>query len=317
MIPAKRLGHVTFETPDLEHQIAHDTQVVGLHVVTKQKQRVILATHLGDEVVVLQQGPEQRCVALSLHVDSSVDLAAAAKELGAQGIASERRSDVTPRMADALAFADPNGTRVELFSDTQRLPRVAPAHEAAPAKLGHIAFVVRDAQQMVDFYTSTLGFRVSDWAGDFFAFLRCGPDHHTVNFLRGDKPRMHHFAFELRDWAHVQRACDHLGQKNVQIVWGPGRHGIGHNIFIYHFDPDQRVVEFYTELDQMKDEAAGYFEPRPWHRDHPQRPKVWTDLSAARLTWGPPPTPEYTAVNPKPSHSAETKPAPVEKTGAG
>ena len=311
MIAARRLGHVTFETPDLEHQIAHYTEVVGLHVATKEKDCAIMATHLGDEVVVLQRAPVQRCVALSLHVDSSVDLAAAAKELAAKGIASERQSNVTPRMADALTFKDPNGTRVELFTETERLPRAAKAHEAAPMKLGHIAFMVRDAQQMVDFYTSMLGFRVSDWAGDFFAFLRCGPDHHTVNFLRGDEQRLHHFAFEVKDWAQIQQACDHFAGKDVQIVWGPGRHGIGHNIFIYHFDPDHRVVEFYTELDQMKDEAAGYFEPRPWHKDHPQRPKVWTDFKAARLTWGPQPAPEYLATHSK--HSPSTTPA--AKTG--
>jgi hypothetical protein len=33
-------------------------------------------------------------------------------------------------------------------------------------------------------------------------------------------------------------------------------------------------------------EELGYFEPRPWHRDNPQRPKVWAkDPSAANL-WG-------------------------------
>src|SRR6188472_517471 len=93
VIPARRLGHVTFETPDLEHQIAHYTQVVGLHVATKEEDRAILATHLGDEVLVLQNGLVQRCVALSLHVDSSADLAAAAKELEGKGIATERRSN--------------------------------------------------------------------------------------------------------------------------------------------------------------------------------------------------------------------------------
>jgi catechol-2,3-dioxygenase len=307
LIPVTALGHVTFETPDLEHQIAHYTQVVGLTVVTREKDRAILATHLGDEVVVLQHGPVQRCTALSLHVGANTDLSAASKILSEKGIKSERRSDITPRMASALVFNDPNDTRVELYSEVQRLPRAAPAHEAAPIKLGHIAFMVRDAKQMVDFYTSMLGFRVSDWAGDFFAFLRCGSDHHTVNFLRGDEQRLHHFAFELKDWAHVQRACDHLGEKDVQIVWGPGRHGIGHNIFIYHLDPDHRVVEFYTELDQMKDEAAGYFEPRPWHKDHPQRPKVWTDFKAARLTWGPPPTPEYASTHSKHTPSTTEK----------
>jgi hypothetical protein len=45
-------------------------------------------------------------------------------------------------------------------------------------------------------------------------------------------------------------------------------------------------------MDQMKDEALGYFEPRPWHHDLPQRPKVW-ERKYAGMTWGTPPTPDF------------------------
>ena len=58
-------------------------------------------------------------------------------------------------------------------------------------------------------------------------------------------------------------------------MWGPGDHLIGHNVFIYHKNPDGQIMELYCELDQMKDESLDYFEPRPWHQDQPQRPKVW------------------------------------------
>jgi catechol 2,3-dioxygenase-like lactoylglutathione lyase family enzyme len=294
----KRLGHVTFETPDIERQVDHYTKIVGLTVATQAKDRAVLATHLGEEVVVLERGARERTTALSLQIDAGFDMAQGRKELQDRGIRTEARSNITAGIKSVTAFNDPNGTRVELFSESELL-QPTERTGAAPIKIGHVAFMVRDAQEMVEFYTKVLGFRVSDWAGDFFAFLRCGPDHHTVNFLRGDEQRMHHFAFELKDWGHIQSACDHLAQKDVQIVWGPGRHGIGHNIFMYHFDPDHRVVEFYAELDQMKNEALGYFEPRPWHKDRPQRPKVWTDFKAARLTWGPPPTPEYSSTHSK------------------
>jgi hypothetical protein len=42
----------------------------------------------------------------------------------------------------------------------------------------------------------------------------------------------------------------------------------------------------------MKDEALGYFEPRPWHRDNPQRPKVWAKDPSASNLWGPMPPEE-------------------------
>jgi hypothetical protein len=106
--------------------------------------------------------------------------------------------------------------------------------------------------------------------------MRCGPDHHTVNFAsHGPHQKMHHIAFEVKDWAEIQRACDFLGRHNYHLIWGPGRHIIGHNVFIYHRNPDGQIMELYCELDQMKDESFGYFEPRPWHQDQPQKPKVW------------------------------------------
>ena len=47
------------------------------------------------------------------------------------------------------------------------------------------------------------------------------------------------------------------------------------------------MVEFFCELDQMKDEELGYFEPRPWPRDTPQRPKLWEPGKTS--IWGPTP----------------------------
>ena len=73
----------------------------------------------------------------------------------------------------------------------------------------------------------------------------------------------------------------------MELVWGPGRHGPGHNIYTYHYNPDGFTIEMFTELDTMSNEANGYFDPRPWHTDMPQRPKVWDPVSVAtRNMWG-------------------------------
>jgi catechol 2,3-dioxygenase-like lactoylglutathione lyase family enzyme len=162
-----------------------------------------------------------------------------------------------------------------------------------PIKLGHCAFVVPDVQQTCDFYERVLGFKVSDWNGDFFVFMRCNPDHHTVNFIRGKRAKMHHIAFEVRDFSAVEQGCDVLSHHRIPIIWGPLRHGPGHNVSIYHRNPDEHVIEFFAELDQVLDEELGFFDPRPWHADRPQRPKVWSRENRAVAGWGPPPTPDY------------------------
>jgi catechol 2,3-dioxygenase-like lactoylglutathione lyase family enzyme len=171
-----------------------------------------------------------------------------------------------------------------------------------PLKLGHIAYQCPDVAGIVKFYCDLLGFRVSDWRSDFFAFLRCSRDHHTVNFLRDAKTAIHHIAFEVRDWSDIKRASDLLAKNKIKLTWGPLRHIIGHNIAIYHKNPDGVVIEFFCEMDQMHDEELGFFEPRPWHQDRPQRPKVWGDDTPSNW-WGP------MSHSPNRSEGAATKPA--------
>jgi hypothetical protein len=91
----------------------------------------------------------------------------------------------------------------------------------------------------------------------------------------------------------VETACDFLSRHDIRLEWGPGRHGIGHNIFTYHRNPDNQITELFTQLDTILDEDLGYFEPRPWHRDKPQRPKVWTPGPSAANYWGAPPPPGF------------------------
>jgi catechol 2,3-dioxygenase-like lactoylglutathione lyase family enzyme len=292
MIKIKRLGHATFETPDLEANIAHYVDVVGLVVAARDKEQAFLASKLGQLVLHLKKGATPDCTRLAFEVAPGSDFKDIAKALSAEGIKSELRENAIPGVPRVLTLQDPKGTAIELFTDWSYLGKHLPVTGVGPFKLGHVAFNVPDPKAITDFYCKILGFRVSDWIEDFFAFLRCGPDHHTVNFVRGSKVKLHHYAFELKDFAHIQSACELLAQKQTPVIWGPGRHGAGHNVFTYHRNPDDQIVEFFTELDTMPDEELGYFEPRPWHEDQPQRPKVWSRQTAA-LHWGPPPTADF------------------------
>jgi catechol-2,3-dioxygenase len=276
MIQVRRIAHATLETPQLDRMAEYYSEVFGLSVVGRERDRVFLATKQGQQAIVLELGAAPRCTRIAFQCEPGLDLGDVSKRLSQDGIRAEQRSDTSPGVSRLVAFDDPKGTAIDLFAETTMLPPDDRQSTISPLKLGHLAFHVRDIQTITDFYVRVLGFRVSDWRSDFFVFLRCGPDHHTVNFnAHGDVQKLHHIAFELKDWPEILKACDFLGKHGYHLIWGPGRHIIGHNIFIYHRNPDGQVIELYTELDQMKDEALGYFEPRPWHQDFPQRPKVW------------------------------------------
>ena len=292
MIKMLRLGHASFETPDIEKAIEHHTQIIGLSLVARERDRAFLATRTGQLAVELTRGPRAECSKLSFEVPANADFADIRRELQSHGVASEERGDSVPGLSKVLSFKDPKGTSIELFRDWSYVGNQQQVVGVGALKLGHIAFIVPEPKVLAEFYGKVLGFRVSDWIADFFVFMRCNADHHSVNFIRGDKVSMHHIAYEVKDFAHLQSACDILGQKKIPIAWGPVRLGPGHNVATFHRDSDDWVTEFYAELDQIKDEELGYFDPRPWHRDRPQRPKVWDNVVVAQI-WGPPPTPDF------------------------
>jgi catechol-2,3-dioxygenase len=285
MIRVSKIAHAAYETPDLARQIEYYTEIIGLTLVAQEKDTVYLASTVDHHSIVLRQGAQAQCTRVGFQIPSSADLDEFAKQVAGHGISTQRRKDAEPSISDMLVFADPKGTVMEVFKRDAFSHQKFQNKGIVPYKLGHVAFHVTDVKHVTKFYCDVLGFRESDWMADFFSFLRCGPDHHTINLMETGSNRHFHTAFELRDWAHLQTACDLLSLHGYKLLWGPGRHGIGHNLFAYHRAPNGLITETFAELDRMNEEL-GYFEPRPWHRDNPQRPKVWAkDPSAANL-WG-------------------------------
>lgn len=285
MIKIKRVGHATLTTPDLERQLEYYTDIIGLSLIERDSDRAFLATKQGLEAIALERADQVALTKLAFQVAPGSDLGELSANLAKEGIKTERRSGISPGVAEAITFQDPHGTLLEVYAEYTFAKEDRRPVGIMPLKLGHVANRVADVQHVVKFYTDVLGFRVSDWRDDTFAFLRCGVDHHSVNFVTDPVPQLHHIAFEVKDWPEIHRANDMLAKNEIRLVWGPGRHIIGHNVAAYHRNWDNVRVEMYTEMDQMVDEELGYFAPRPWHQDTPQRPKRWPK-ETLRNYWG-------------------------------
>jgi catechol-2,3-dioxygenase len=285
MIDVRRLGSASFKTTDLERALSYFGDLIGLSVVDKTTTRAVLATAQGQEAIVLERATESGLSKLSFQIAPSSDLGEATSFLRSKGVVAETASDLSPGVSRAVRFIDPHGTEIELFADYRFAGRDKRQSGVMPLKVGHVAAVAPEIGPVVRFYIECLSFRLSDWRADAAYFLRCNSDHHTVNFFRNDRKSIHHLAFEVNDWAELHRTCDFLARNGYRMEWGPARHIIGHNIACYHRNPDGFLIEFYTELDQMKDETLGYFEPRPWHEDTPQKPKAWPSGTSSNY-WG-------------------------------
>ena len=291
MVQLLKIGHVEFEVDDLPRMAEHYAEVVGLTVTGRDANAVYLSCLLDHHAVVLRKGSQTRLTNVGFEVAPGDGPAALAKEMKEAGLTAEVRTDSGPGVRAAVRTADPAGTAIDLYSEPEVLTHPYSGRGANPVKLSHVAMLAPDVKKSVAFYTDALGMRFSDSMKEFFYFLRLGCDHHTVNLLDGEHAGLNHVAFEMIDFAHVRAGCDALGRSGVPLLWGPLRHGIGHNIAAYHQDPAGQVVEFCAELDRMSNEGLGYFDPRPWHTDFPQRPKVWEDTKAGTVVWGTVPPP--------------------------
>src|SRR5262249_23722542 len=79
MIKARRVGHAVFETTDLDQLCTYYTDVIGLIVAAKTKDRCYLASKLGALAVELRQGSSAGCRKISFEIAPDTDLNEAAR----------------------------------------------------------------------------------------------------------------------------------------------------------------------------------------------------------------------------------------------
>ncbi len=148
-------------------------------------------------------------------------------------------------------FFSPDGLPFEVSSDVaRRTARVLSRWEGIPQKISHIVLHSPDHKAAVAFFTDVLGFRVSDWLGDFMCFLRCNQWHHRLAILPGP-PCLNHVAYDMLTVDDMMMGINRLKQGGTDIRWGPGRHTAGNNTFSYFTTPNGFTVEYSSELEAV------------------------------------------------------------------
>lgn len=149
---------------------------------------------------------------------------------------------------DGGYLVDPEGRRFKLEGRDrieERMMDVRP-------RLGHLTFDSRDPVSQQGFFES-FGFVLSEGLGPNFRWLRCNPVHHTLAFSRAAEPRLHHVGIELPDRNAVIEACDRLAEMGHVVQYGPGRHMVGGNVFVYFLDRYGIRFELFCELERITD----------------------------------------------------------------
>ena len=124
------------------------------------------------------------------------------------------------------------------------------------APLQHLTFASEDVESFQNFYENKLGFQVTDRVvknnGELATcFTTSNHEHHTIACFKSSKKGMDHHSYEAGDWNHIKGWCDHFASNNIKLVWGPGRHGPGNNLFVFIEDIDGNWIEISAELETV------------------------------------------------------------------
>jgi catechol 2,3-dioxygenase len=161
----------------------------------------------------------------------------------------------SPLLGQGFGVRDPDGNlilfglhRGDLEDETRRLH----------APIQHLTFATQDLDALHGFYAEALGFAVTDRVLDAAGRMRTcfttsNHEHHTIAAFLADRTGIDHHSYEAGEWITLRDWCDRFGSRRIPLMWGPGRHGPGNNLFAFIADPDGNWIEISAELEIVHD----------------------------------------------------------------
>jgi catechol-2,3-dioxygenase len=267
------IGHVALRTRDLQAATGFFREVLGLSVARDDATQVLLTASEKHHELELLASDHAALDHVGLEVESDAELQAVVRTAVEAGGTMLDDAISTPGLGTCLRLCGPGGITYELYTRMERTPSVGDAFlRPGIRRLGHLTFLAEDADDIVDFWVRGLGFRISDQTRGI-TWARCDSDHHGLAVgPRASGTVLHHHAWEVQDIAALGRYCDSLALASRRLLWGPVRHGPGYNLATYLPDLDGGVVEVYSDLQRIIDEAA--YVPVDWEQE-PNALNLW------------------------------------------
>ncbi|WP_294257112.1 VOC family protein [uncultured Sphingomonas sp.] len=259
MTRVTEIRYVGYAVTDFDAEKKFYEDIWGLEPVPSNDGMAWFKAQGHDEhhVVRLRPAEENRIDVIALAADSSADVDAIRARAESAGckIVREPAELSTPGGGYGFRFFSPDGLLFEVSSDVARGQRREIARwDGVPVKISHIVLHSPDHQAAVKFFTDVLGFKVSDWLGDFMCFLRCNSAHHRIALLPGPAC-LNHVAYDMEGIDGMMRGAHRLKLNGINIGWGPGRHTAGNNTFSYFVTPSGFVTEYTSELEEVDFDA--------------------------------------------------------------
>ena len=250
-------------------------EIWGLKTVAERPGAVYMrGTGANDHIVGLHDRPRAEVARITLTAPdkAAVDaLGIRVREAGGRNVETPA-AIAEPGGGYGFSFLDPEGRTVRILTGDARHGDAVDDRDR-PRKISHVVMNSGDPEGVTRFWENALGFKLSDRT-QAMTFIRCNTDHHSIAFVKAHAPALHHIAFEMPAIDGVMRGAGRMRDNGFPIEWGVGRHGPGNNVFAYFLSPDEMVIEYTAEVEQVDDKYQAH------------GPDFWTWPKGRNDQWG-------------------------------
>jgi catechol 2,3-dioxygenase len=264
------LAHVEVFTPSIEESLRFYRDVVGLEESGRAGKSVYLRGwgEWSHHSLQLTEGAQPGLGHIGWRTWSPADLDTAVGRLDALG-AGEGWHESSVGHGRAYRFRSPGGHLHEVFWENEmyvappgmesplpdRPQRYVP-RGIAPRQIDHVTVMTSDPIRDAEWFRDTLGSTFTEYTmlsedSDIVVFAMSTNNEKSHDFGmildQSDVPgRLHHFAWWVDSREDLLRAADILINADVPIEFGPGRHGMGEQDYLYVREPGGARVEINT-----------------------------------------------------------------------
>lgn len=263
------LAHVEVLSPRPEESLRFYADVLGLEESAREGRSVYMRGwgEWSFHSLQLTEAQEPGTGHVSWRAVSPEALEAAVARLEEAG-AGEGWVEGDLGHGPAYRYRGPGGHLHEIFWEARRFEAPADARSpfpnrpqrfrprgVAPRQIDHVTVMTADPKADAEWYARTLGSTFTEWTTMpgtedpvFATVTNCEKSHDLglVRDLSGARGRAHHVAFWVDTRDELLRAADTFLNEDVGIEFGPGRHGIGEQDYLYVREPGGMRIEVNT-----------------------------------------------------------------------
>lgn len=161
-----------------------------------------------------------------------------------------------------VLFETPQGLLIEVHSPIkdEAYGRRHASVGVGALRLDHVNLTSPEPAETRTQFEQIMGLRLSErMVDDSLSWMRgANRLHHCVGIVKGDAG-LHHYSFEMGEFANYCHLGDRLDTVEKNFIWGPGRHRPGDNTYSYYVDTCGAIVECSGGMAMIHDDDR--FEP--------------------------------------------------------